>query len=89
MATFGLVHGAWGGSWVWQKIIPLLRKPGHDVHVATPTGLGDRIHLADPVIDRLPGPRHARGVDPVDHAGPDRPGVDVREVHAPTTRELH
>ena len=25
MATFVLVHGAWGGGWVWKKIVPLLR----------------------------------------------------------------
>jgi hypothetical protein len=23
MATFVLVHGAWGGGWFWKKIIPL------------------------------------------------------------------
>ncbi|MCW2803481.1 MAG: hypothetical protein QOF52_2277 [Propionibacteriaceae bacterium] len=51
MATFVLVHGAWGGGWVWKKIVPLLRRPGHDVHATTATGLGDRVHLADPAID--------------------------------------
>jgi len=48
MATFVLVHGAWGGGWVWKKIVPLLRAADHDVHATTATGLGDRVHLAGP-----------------------------------------
>ena len=51
MATFVLVHGAWAGSWVWKKIIPLLRAAGHDVYATTATGLGDRVHLAGPAVD--------------------------------------
>jgi len=51
MATFVLVHGAWAGSWVWKKIIPLLRAAGHEVHATTATGLGDRVHLAGPAVD--------------------------------------
>jgi pimeloyl-ACP methyl ester carboxylesterase len=51
MATVVLVHGAWAGGWVWKKIIPLLRAAGHEVHATTATGLGDRVHLADPAVD--------------------------------------
>ena len=51
MAVFVLVHGAWGGGWVWKKVIPLLRAGGHDVFATTATGLGDRAHLADLTID--------------------------------------
>jgi pimeloyl-ACP methyl ester carboxylesterase len=51
MATFVLVPGAWAGSWIWKRIIPVLRAAGHDVHATTATGLGDRVHLADPAID--------------------------------------
>ena len=51
MATFVLVHGAWAGAWIWKKVIPLLRAAGHDVYATTATGLGDRVHLADPAID--------------------------------------
>ena len=51
MATFVLVHGAWGGGWVWKKVIPLLRAAGHEVHATTATGLGDRVHLAGPAVD--------------------------------------
>lgn len=50
-ATFVLVHGAWAGSWAWRKVIPLLHAAGHDVYATTATGLGDRVHLADPRID--------------------------------------
>jgi pimeloyl-ACP methyl ester carboxylesterase len=51
MATFVLVHGAWGGAWGWRKVVPLLRAAGHDVYATTATGLGERAHLADPAID--------------------------------------
>ena len=51
MATFVLVHGAWGGGWFWKKIIPLLRMAGHTVHATTATGMGDRVHLAGPAVD--------------------------------------
>lgn len=29
MATFLLIHGAWHGSWCWEKIIPNLQSEGH------------------------------------------------------------
>ena len=51
MSTFVLVHGAWGGGWVWKKVMPLLRSAGHDVYAPTATGLGDRVHLARPEVD--------------------------------------
>jgi pimeloyl-ACP methyl ester carboxylesterase len=51
MATFVLVHGAWGGGWVWKKVIPLLRAAGHDAYATTATGMGDRVHLAGPTVD--------------------------------------
>jgi pimeloyl-ACP methyl ester carboxylesterase len=51
MATFVLVHGSWAGSWIWKKVIPLLRAGGHDTYATTATGLGERAHLADPAID--------------------------------------
>lgn len=50
-ATFVLVHGSWAGGWIWKKVIPLLRAAGHEVYATTATGMGDRIHLADPSID--------------------------------------
>jgi pimeloyl-ACP methyl ester carboxylesterase len=29
VATFGLVHGAWHGSWCWEKLVPQLEERGH------------------------------------------------------------
>lgn len=46
MSTFVIVHGAWAGSWGWDRVVPLLRARGHDVHVPTLSGLGERAHLA-------------------------------------------
>ena len=52
MATFVVVHGAWGGAWSWNKfVVPRLRVSGHTVFAATLTGLGDRTHLAHPGVD--------------------------------------
>jgi pimeloyl-ACP methyl ester carboxylesterase len=50
-ATFVLISGSFAGGWAWDKVVPLLREAGHDVYATTLTGLGDRIHLADPRID--------------------------------------
>ena len=51
MATFVLVPAAWCGGWCWAKVAPLLQSAGHTVYAPTPTGLGDRVHLAQPGID--------------------------------------
>ncbi len=29
MGTYVLVHGAWHGSWCWDKVVPLLNQAGH------------------------------------------------------------
>ncbi len=50
MATFVLIHGMWHGGWCWQKVSPLLRSAGHEVYTPTLTGLGERVHLANPEI---------------------------------------
>jgi pimeloyl-ACP methyl ester carboxylesterase len=50
MATFVLVHGAWHGGWCWKKLTPLLRAHGHDVFTPTLTGVGERAHLAHPLV---------------------------------------
>lgn len=42
MATFILVHGAWHGGWVWERVRPLLEAAGHRVLTPTLAGLGDR-----------------------------------------------
>lgn len=50
MSTFVLVHGAWHGGWVWQRVTPALRAAGHDVHAPTLTGVSDRAHLLSPAV---------------------------------------
>lgn len=44
-ATFVLLHGAWHGGWVWQRVAPALRAAGHAVYAPTLTGVSDRAHL--------------------------------------------
>ncbi len=52
MATFVIVHGAFGGAWSWNRfIVPGLREAGHDARAVTLTGLGERSHLASPSVD--------------------------------------
>lgn len=51
MATYVLVHGAWGGSWIWTPTARALRAAGHEAWTPSLTGLGERIHLAHPGID--------------------------------------
>ncbi|MDH2412553.1 alpha/beta fold hydrolase [Nocardioides sp. CER19] len=50
MATFVLVHGAWHGGWCWDRVAPLLRAAGHEVHAPTLTGLSERAHLLSPTV---------------------------------------
>lgn len=51
MATFVIVHGAWGGAWSWNKsVVPMLREAGETVYAVTLTGLGERTHLASPDV---------------------------------------
>ncbi|MFM9968400.1 MAG: alpha/beta fold hydrolase [Burkholderiales bacterium] len=51
MATFVVAHGAWSAGWVWKKMRPLMRGFGHEIFTPTYTGLGERVHLANPSID--------------------------------------
>jgi pimeloyl-ACP methyl ester carboxylesterase len=50
-ATFVLVHGAWHGGWCYARVADLLRARGHRVFAPTMTGLGERVHLANPDIN--------------------------------------
>ena len=45
MGTFVLVHGAFNGAWVWQRVARRLRAAGHEVLTPTLTGAGERFHL--------------------------------------------
>ncbi len=40
MATVLMVHGAFQGGWVWQKVASSLRSQGHVVHTPTLSGCG-------------------------------------------------
>jgi pimeloyl-ACP methyl ester carboxylesterase len=51
MSTYVLVHGAWGGSFGWRKVRPLLQQAGHQVFTPSLTGLGERAHLATPEVN--------------------------------------
>ena len=51
MATYVLVHGAWGSGWNYRLTVRDLRAAGHDVYGVALTGLGERRHLASPAID--------------------------------------
>src|SRR5215467_1215608 len=40
MSMYILVHGAWHGSWCWEKVVPLLRQAGHQVETVDLPGHG-------------------------------------------------
>ena len=48
--TYVIVHGAWGGGWDWRRVDSILTTRGHEVYRVTLTGLGERVHLANPSI---------------------------------------
>lgn len=60
---FVLVHGAWGGAWIWRRVLGPLRAAGHEVHAVTLTGDGERAHLRPRLRD--PGITLATHVDDV------------------------
>jgi pimeloyl-ACP methyl ester carboxylesterase len=51
MATFVLVHGAWGGAHGFRHVRRLLRAAGHEVSTPSLTGVGERIHLSSPMVN--------------------------------------
>jgi pimeloyl-ACP methyl ester carboxylesterase len=50
MATYVLVHGAWGGAHGFRKIRGPLRAAGHEVFTPSLTGIGERAHLTSPQV---------------------------------------
>jgi pimeloyl-ACP methyl ester carboxylesterase len=50
MATYVLVHGAWGGAHGFRKVRGPLRAGGHDVFTPSLTGIGERAHLTSPQV---------------------------------------
>ena len=51
MATYVLVHGAWGGGWKFARVAQALRALGHTVFTPTLTGQGERAHLLSGAIN--------------------------------------
>src|SRR5438034_990789 len=51
-----LLHGAWQGSWAWDRLIPLLREAGLDVHALDLPGNGhDATDAADVSLELYVG----------------------------------
>jgi pimeloyl-ACP methyl ester carboxylesterase len=44
MTDFVLVHGAWLGTWCWQRVLPGLWQAGHRAWPVTLSGVGERAH---------------------------------------------
>ena len=42
MGTYVLVHGAYQGGWIWQRVVPLLQAQGHRVLAPTLDGCAER-----------------------------------------------
>lgn len=40
MKTFILIHGSWHSAWNWHKVLPLLRKQGHEAIALDLPGMG-------------------------------------------------
>jgi thioesterase domain-containing protein len=70
MATYVLVHGAWGGAWVWRRLLGPLRAAGHTAHAVTLTGTGDRAHLLHPGIGLADHVRDVVAVVQAEELGP-------------------
>jgi pimeloyl-ACP methyl ester carboxylesterase len=51
MATFVLVHGAWGGAHGFRHVRRLLHGGGHAATTPSLTGIGERVHLVSPQVD--------------------------------------
>jgi pimeloyl-ACP methyl ester carboxylesterase len=51
MATYVLLHGAYQGGWIWQRVAPHLRAAGHAVFAPTLDGCAERRQALRPGID--------------------------------------
>ena len=50
MASYVLLHGAYQGGWIWQRVAPHLRAAGHSVFTPTLDGCAERRHALRPGI---------------------------------------
>lgn len=74
MSTFVLVHGAFRGGWAWDRVAPLLRAAGHEVHAPT---LSETATGLDTWVDEVAACVSGDDVVLVGHS---QGGVVVREV---------
>ena len=51
MTTFVLVHGAYQGGWIWQRVVARLTGAGHRLFAPTLDGCAERRHALRPGID--------------------------------------
>jgi pimeloyl-ACP methyl ester carboxylesterase len=51
MTTYVLLHGAYQGGWIWQRVTPHLRAAGHTVFAPTLDGCAERRLALRPGID--------------------------------------
>jgi pimeloyl-ACP methyl ester carboxylesterase len=51
MAVYVLIPGAYCGAWLWRGIAQILTKAGHEVFATSLTGIGERVHLANPDVN--------------------------------------
>jgi pimeloyl-ACP methyl ester carboxylesterase len=50
MATIVLLHGAYQGGWIWQRVVPHLAAAGHHVYAPSLDGCAERRHALRPGI---------------------------------------
>jgi pimeloyl-ACP methyl ester carboxylesterase len=51
MATYVLVHGGWSGAHGFRHIRHRLAAASHEVFTPSLTGIGERVHLASPLVN--------------------------------------
>lgn len=49
-STFVFIPGTWHGGWVWRPVVRELERRGHRAVAITCTGVGERAHLATPLV---------------------------------------
>lgn len=51
MTTYVLIPGGYGGAWQWRRVVQILTGAGHEMYYPSLTGMGERVHLANPDVD--------------------------------------
>ena len=86
MARFLLVHGAMGGAWCWERVVPGLRAAGHDAEAIDLPGAGaDTTPVAEVTLHRYAdaiGEAMARADSPVVLTGHSMGGMAITQAAA-------